>query len=543
MPPNARLGNERFHSIIGEMADNEYLTPSLRRLLIDHSRIGMTFHNPKKLHLAPERELAADQHDQFIALIEAGDADAAADLAVAQWELSRPDRKLRQPRQHVHSARSRARPVRDTRRLMTFEGIYTPAIAPCRMDGSIDRDAFAAQIEYLIAAGVHGIITGGSTGEYYARSMPERLEMASLARELTKGRVHLMIGTVAIRQDDSVAMAEHAARIGAASILIGSPPYAVPTEHENALNALAIDRAADLPVMLYNYPGRMGINMGQEFLNHVGSPPTSAPSRTLLATSTACTCWRATARMSGCPAAWTTGRWSSSPGARALLGLRRVERPARRAHRALEGLRRRGQLRQGPPDQVGADTPDARPRTGRQVIQCIKHGCEMMGQYAGPLATLRQLCAPASDIAIPLPPIAAGGCPLPVRPDMPALHALYGERNPILPQPPAPALNAHLGASALGSPILDQLLTATDWLAGCTGNPAAAEAYIAAMLRAYLPERAAGGDLSAALQRLSTEGGRNATLRAAMAPAGAEQRQGPAGFRPRLGLPEPKDRS
>ena len=83
------LGNERFHSIIGEMADNEYLLPSLRRLLIDHTRIGMTFYNPRKVHLAQQRELAANQHDQFIAVIEAGDCDAAADLAVAHWELSR----------------------------------------------------------------------------------------------------------------------------------------------------------------------------------------------------------------------------------------------------------------------------------------------------------------------------------------------------------------------------------------------------------------------------------------------------------------------
>lgn len=83
------LGNERFHSIIGDMADNEFLTPSLRRLLIDHTRIGMTFYNPRKLDLAQQRELAADQHDQFIDLIEAGDADGAAGLAVAHWELSR----------------------------------------------------------------------------------------------------------------------------------------------------------------------------------------------------------------------------------------------------------------------------------------------------------------------------------------------------------------------------------------------------------------------------------------------------------------------
>lgn len=85
------LGNERFHSIIGEMADNEFLMPSLRRLLIDHTRIGMTFYSPRKLDLAHQRELAADQHDQFIDLIEAGQADAAADLAVAHWELSRAE--------------------------------------------------------------------------------------------------------------------------------------------------------------------------------------------------------------------------------------------------------------------------------------------------------------------------------------------------------------------------------------------------------------------------------------------------------------------
>ena len=83
------LWNQRFHSVIGEMADNEFLMPSLRRLLIDHTRIGMTFYNPRKEAMACVSAIAANQHDDFIALIEAGDADAAADLAVAHWELSR----------------------------------------------------------------------------------------------------------------------------------------------------------------------------------------------------------------------------------------------------------------------------------------------------------------------------------------------------------------------------------------------------------------------------------------------------------------------
>ena len=153
---------------------------------------------------------------------------------------------------------------------MKFEGIFTPVVTPHHADGSIDRDGFAAVIEHLIASGVHGIINGGSTGEYYAQSMQERVELATLAHEVIGGRVPLIVGTIAIRLPDSILMAETAAKIGADAILVGSPPYAVPTERENALNALAIDRAADLPIMLYNYPGRMGINMGEEFLDRVG---------------------------------------------------------------------------------------------------------------------------------------------------------------------------------------------------------------------------------------------------------------------------------
>ena len=153
---------------------------------------------------------------------------------------------------------------------MKFEGIYTPAITPYRDDGAIDRDAFVAHIEGLMDAGVHGIVNGGSTGEYYAQTMAERVELATLAKQVMGERIPLIVGTGAIRLEDSILMAQTAAKIGAAAILVGSPPYAVPTQRENALNALAIDRAANLPVMLYNYPGRMGVDMGEEFLDRVG---------------------------------------------------------------------------------------------------------------------------------------------------------------------------------------------------------------------------------------------------------------------------------
>jgi len=153
---------------------------------------------------------------------------------------------------------------------MKFEGIYTPVITPHTEDGGIDNDGFAAVIEHLIASGVHGIIVGGSTGEYYAQTLEERIVLAKMARKIIGKRLPLIVGTGAIRQEDSVHMASQARALGADAILVTSPPYAVPTERENALNTLAIDRAADLPIMLYNYPGRMSVNMGEEFLDRVG---------------------------------------------------------------------------------------------------------------------------------------------------------------------------------------------------------------------------------------------------------------------------------
>jgi len=154
--------------------------------------------------------------------------------------------------------------------IFKFEGIYTPIVTPLAADGSFNHDALADQIEHLIDAGIHGIISGGSTGENYAQTVEERLALASFTKDRIKGRVPLIIGTGSMRTPDSIALATGAREMKADAILLGTPPYSVPTERENALNALAIDRAANLPVMLYNYPGRMGVNMGCEFLDRVG---------------------------------------------------------------------------------------------------------------------------------------------------------------------------------------------------------------------------------------------------------------------------------
>jgi len=153
---------------------------------------------------------------------------------------------------------------------MKFEGIYTPAITPLGPDGQIDFDAFTAVLESLIEAGIHGIIVGGSTGEYYAQTAEERYQLAAHARKVIGSRTALIIGTGSMRTEDAVGYARHAKEVGADAILVSSPPYALPTEKENAVHALTIDRAANLPIMLYNYPARMGITMREDYFSRVG---------------------------------------------------------------------------------------------------------------------------------------------------------------------------------------------------------------------------------------------------------------------------------
>ena len=152
---------------------------------------------------------------------------------------------------------------------MKFEGIYTPAITPLAADGSIDKAAFAEVLEYLVESKVHGVIIGGSTGEYYAHTTQERIELAAQAKDVLNGRLPLIVGTGGIRTEDAVAFAQHAKEIKADALLVGTPPYALPTQQEIALHVKAVDAAADLPIMLYNYPGRMSVSMGEAFFDAV----------------------------------------------------------------------------------------------------------------------------------------------------------------------------------------------------------------------------------------------------------------------------------
>jgi 4-hydroxy-tetrahydrodipicolinate synthase len=157
--------------------------------------------------------------------------------------------------------------------MFTFEGIYTPVITPMSNDGMIDFPQFEAQLNYLISGGVHGVIVGGTTGEYYAMTLSERAETIRFAATILHNRLPLIAGVSAIRTEEGIDLATVARECGAAALLLGSPAYACPTPEENAIHALAIAEAGDLPIMLYNYPGRSGSTMDQTYLDIVTADP------------------------------------------------------------------------------------------------------------------------------------------------------------------------------------------------------------------------------------------------------------------------------
>lgn len=156
-------------------------------------------------------------------------------------------------------------------------------------------------------------------------------------------------------------------------------------------------------------------------------------------------------------------------------------------------------------------------------------------------AELLELCNPASSIAIciPLASIAHGQSALPIFPDNAKLRELFGNNN-IIACKDERALNAHFAASALASPILDQIRVGAAWLAEFTGDSEVAESYVATIFAGFMRDVLDNETIgfSDLLDSLATEGGLNASLRAHMANLDTIKSliSGLDALRPRLGL-------
>ncbi len=153
---------------------------------------------------------------------------------------------------------------------MKFRGVYVPVITPFSADYAVDEQSYAGMLEHLIGQGVHGLVIGGTTGENYALTPEEQVRQFAYANDVIGGRVPWLGGVNSIRTEQVCDLAVAAREHGAAAILLAVPPYSVPSQKELAAHALKVDQASGLPIMLYNFPGRSGAEMGHEFLERIG---------------------------------------------------------------------------------------------------------------------------------------------------------------------------------------------------------------------------------------------------------------------------------
>jgi 4-hydroxy-tetrahydrodipicolinate synthase len=152
---------------------------------------------------------------------------------------------------------------------MIFEGIYVPLVTPFRRDFSVDYDAWGEAIDWQVENGTHGIIVGGSTGEFFSLTREERVEQYVFAKARAAGRIPVIAGINDLLAERCYELAAAARDAGIDALLVAAPPYSLPSQKELAAHCLKIDRIANLPIMLYNYPGRTGINMEESFLERV----------------------------------------------------------------------------------------------------------------------------------------------------------------------------------------------------------------------------------------------------------------------------------
>ncbi len=139
-------------------------------------------------------------------------------------------------------------------------GSHVAIVTPFRK-GKVDERALGDLIEWQIAKGTNGIVPCGTTGESATLSHEEHNRVIELTVEVVRRRVPVMAGTGSNSTDEAISLTKHAKQAGADAALLITPYYNKPTQEGLYLHYKAIAEAVDLPLVLYNIPGRTGVNM------------------------------------------------------------------------------------------------------------------------------------------------------------------------------------------------------------------------------------------------------------------------------------------
>jgi 4-hydroxy-tetrahydrodipicolinate synthase len=143
-----------------------------------------------------------------------------------------------------------------------LHGVLVALVTPFTADGSeIDVDILQSHVDRLVGAGVHGLVPGGSTGEFTALTLAERQQLTEACVKAADGRVPVIAGTGALSTAEAVDLSRHAAEVGAAALMVVPPFYDAPNLAEVKAHLAAVYEASGLPIVYYNIPAASGVTL------------------------------------------------------------------------------------------------------------------------------------------------------------------------------------------------------------------------------------------------------------------------------------------
>jgi 4-hydroxy-tetrahydrodipicolinate synthase len=152
-----------------------------------------------------------------------------------------------------------------------FTGILAAVVTPFTSDGSeIDIDGVRRQVDHIVGGGIHGLVPGGSTGEFTALTTAERKASNRAYVEAAAGRVPVVAGTGALSTAETIELTRDAKDAGADAAMIVPPFYDAPDFDALIAHYSAVTEAVDIPIMYYNIPAATGVDLTSEQLGELG---------------------------------------------------------------------------------------------------------------------------------------------------------------------------------------------------------------------------------------------------------------------------------
>lgn len=153
-----------------------------------------------------------------------------------------------------------------------FSGSITALITPFR-DGRIDEVSFQSFVEWQISEGTEALVPCGTTGESPTLSHEEDMRVTALCVEVAKGKVPIIAGTGSNSTDEAIQLTRHAKEAGADAALVVTPYYNKPTQEGLYQHYRAIHDAVEIPIVIYNIPGRCIVDMTVETMRRLAELP------------------------------------------------------------------------------------------------------------------------------------------------------------------------------------------------------------------------------------------------------------------------------